>query len=198
MDERAVRASVGLVEQINAADLGRSTPCAGWNLADLLAHMAVQHDGFAAAAGGAGDDPAVWHPRPLTDPAREYVAAAERVIAAFRPDDVLTRRFTLIEISTSTTFSGRTAIGFHCIDYVVHAWDVARSLGCPITLDADLADVAFAIASAVPDGPQRLEPGAAFRPAVRLQPASEGSTMDRVVAMLGRDPAWTPPSGPAR
>ena len=49
LDRRAVLASVEVVSRVTAADLGRATPCAGWTLGDLLAHMTVQHHGFAAA-----------------------------------------------------------------------------------------------------------------------------------------------------
>ncbi len=52
LDARAVRASVRVVLQASAADLARPTPCADWTLAELLAHMTAQHNGFAAAAAG--------------------------------------------------------------------------------------------------------------------------------------------------
>ncbi|MFD1498127.1 maleylpyruvate isomerase N-terminal domain-containing protein, partial [Streptosporangium lutulentum] len=69
LDRRAVLASVDLVATVAIEDLGRSTPCDGWTLADLLAHMTVQHHGFAAAAEGAGADLSVWRVEPLGDDA---------------------------------------------------------------------------------------------------------------------------------
>lgn len=205
LDACAVRASVDVVSRVTAADLARSTPCTEWTLADLLAHMTVQHYGFAAAATGksagksasnnagnsAGNsaDPAIWQPEPLgEDPVRAYTAAAERVIAAFAADDVLSADFALPEISTSMTFPGSQAIRFHFIDYVVHTWDVARSLGVPSDLPEVLVRAALPIARAVPDGTERRRPGAAFRPGL---PAS-GYTdpLDQIVALLGRSPNW--------
>src|ERR1700685_3712749 len=56
-------------------------------------------------------------------------AAAGGVLAAFAADGVLDRAFTLPEISPERRFPAPQAIGFHFIDYVVHGWDVARSLG---------------------------------------------------------------------
>src|SRR5579859_7441834 len=50
LDARAVLASIQIVSQASTADLARPTPCADWTLADLLAHMTAQHNGFAAAA----------------------------------------------------------------------------------------------------------------------------------------------------
>ncbi|NML52559.1 hypothetical protein HHL19_17940 [Streptomyces sp. R302] len=46
---RVVRDSVHLVARVTPADLTRPTPCAGWDLKDLLDHMTAQHHGFAAA-----------------------------------------------------------------------------------------------------------------------------------------------------
>jgi uncharacterized protein (TIGR03083 family) len=84
LDARAVRASVQIVSQASAADLARPTPCPGWTLAELLAHMTAQHNGFAAAAAGDGADLVHWQTgAPVDDPVGEYAAAAERVMAAF-------------------------------------------------------------------------------------------------------------------
>ena len=77
----AVDASVQAVAGIRSTDLDRATPCAGWTLADLLAHMTAQHRGFAAAARGHGADADVWRAEPLAeaiadDPVGTYTAAA--------------------------------------------------------------------------------------------------------------------------
>lgn len=230
-NRRAVRASVEVVGQVTVADLGRATPCEGWTLADLLAHMTVQHEGFAAAASatapaatatgataatgvvgatgatgvvgatgaaaavgaadtvGGGDDLAVWRVRSLGDDAvAAYASAAERVLAAVAEPGVLERGFVLPEFGTTRPFPARQAIGFHFIDYVVHGWDVARSLGVPYALDADLLEAAWPIAQAVPNGETRLTEGAAFRPALAAEP--DADRLDQILAALGRSPAW--------
>jgi uncharacterized protein (TIGR03086 family) len=189
LDRRAVKASVHVVSHAVAADLDRATPCAGWNLSDLLSHMTTQHRGFAAAAEGRGDDPEVWRTGVASaDPVQEYTESAEQVLAAFADADVADRQFSLPEISTELTFPASRAIGFHFIDYVVHSWDVARTLAIPLVLDADVLEAGMTVAQAVPGGARRLEPGAAFAPAV---PAPEdGEPLDLIVAMLGRSPGW--------
>jgi uncharacterized protein (TIGR03086 family) len=189
LDRRAVQASVAVVARLRPGDLVRPTPCADWTLADLLAHMAVQHHGFAAAAEGHGADLETWRVRPLgDDPVAEYAAAAEHVMTAFGADDVLDRTFALPEFGDGAEFPGRQAIRFHLVDYVVHGWDVARSLGVGIELDADVLDAALTVAEMVPDGEQRLQPGAAFRPGIPV--AEDVPTLDRIVALLGRSPTW--------
>src|ERR1700760_1178506 len=121
----AVLASVEVVSAVTADDLAKPTPCAGWNLADLLVHMTVQHRGFAAAARGNGADEAVWQPATVADavvadPARTYAAAAAEVIDAFAADGVPDREFALPDFGAGATFPGAMAIGFHYVDYVVH------------------------------------------------------------------------------
>jgi uncharacterized protein (TIGR03086 family) len=194
LDRRAVRASVEVVARATAGDLARATPCAEWTLRELLAHMTAQHDGFAAAAAGAGADLRVWQARPLgEDPVADYAAAAERVIAAFAEPGVLERRFVLPEILPTHRFPAAQAISFHFIDYVVHGWDVARSLRVGYELDDDLAEAALAVARVVPDGPERLKPGAAFRPG--LATPQDASPLGQILSLLGRSPDWRPDGG---
>jgi uncharacterized protein (TIGR03086 family) len=193
LDAQAVRASVDLVEQVTARDLARPTPCADWTLHGLLRHMIAQHYGFAAAS--AGDcDLRRWMLRPLGhDPVAAYRAAAECVLDAFAADGAVDRDFPLPEITTDLLFPARQAIGFHLVDYVVHTWDVARTLGLPADLDPALVDTALQVARAVPGGAARVEPGAAFGPVVDWP---GGSGLDRIVALLGRSPGWQPGSVP--
>jgi uncharacterized protein (TIGR03086 family) len=188
LDARAVRASVQVVSQAGPADLARPTPCAGWTLGHLLAHMTVQHDGFAAAAAGDGANLVRWQTgAPAADPVGEYAAAAERVLAAFGTAGVLDQEFDLPQISTSLRFPAADAIGFHFVDYVVHGWDVARSLGLDYDLDSFVLAAALPIAQSVPDGERRRQPGAAFAPRVAV---TGGGVLDEILALLGRRPSW--------
>lgn len=185
----AVLASVDVVSQVQETDLDRSTPCSEWTLSELLAHMTVQHHGFAAAARGHGEDPEVWRVRPLgADPVGAYRAAAEDVLAAFAEEGVLEREFTLPEFRPVSRFPGSRAVGFHLIDYVVHGWDVARSIGADYRLDPRLEEIALKIALAVPDADNRLAPGAAFRPS--LPGGEDATTLEKILTALGRAPGW--------
>jgi uncharacterized protein (TIGR03086 family) len=187
LDAQAVRTSVALLANARPADMTRPTPCADWTLHGLVSHMAAQHYGFAAAAAGDGDL-ARWRPRRLgADPVAGYRAAAETVLAAFAAPGVLDREFPLPEFPGAPFFPARQAISFHFIDYVVHSWDVARSLGLEVTFAPELLDAALPVAQAVPGGESRLAPGATFAPAVTW-PA--GEKLDQIAAMLGRSPGW--------
>jgi uncharacterized protein (TIGR03086 family) len=172
LDARVVEDTVRLVKRAGLLDLDRPTPCAGWNLADLIEHMTAQHYGWTAAAVGHGADLSVWQPgQPVADPIGEYAEAARRVTEAFGADGVLDR-----------------AISFHFIDYLVHGWDVARSLGADYQPEPDLLAAALPVALAVPGGEARKRDGAAFAPGVAV-PAQAG-LLDQIVAALGRRPSW--------
>jgi uncharacterized protein (TIGR03086 family) len=191
----AVLASVDVVSVVTADDLSKVTPCAGWTLADLLTHMTVQHRGFAAAARGHGADLAIWRPDTVADavavdPVGTYSAAATAVIDAFAGADVLDAAFALPEFGPGATFSGAMAIGFHFVDYVVHGWDVARTLGQPFELPVDVVAAALPLAFAVPEGAFRASDSAVFAPPM---PSTEPTNdLDRILAYLGRSPQWEP------
>jgi uncharacterized protein (TIGR03086 family) len=191
----AVLASVDAVNAVTPDDLARPTPCAGWDLAALLAHMTVQHRGFASAARG-GTDLEVWDPATVADavaadPTGSYSAAADDVLTAFGADGALDATFALPEFGPGATFPATMAIGFHFVDYVAHGWDVARSVGAAFELPRDVIEAVLPIAFAVPDGEFRAEEGSPFRRAVEVD--DDASAMDRVLAHLGRSPAWTSP-----
>ncbi|QEU90712.1 TIGR03086 family metal-binding protein [Streptomyces kanamyceticus] len=196
LDRTAVLESARILDQATPADWAAPTPCADWNLRELVAHMTGQHRGFAAAAAGRGSDLSAWRPAELgDDPVKAYRAAADEVLDAFARPGVLTSEFAIPEISTATTFPASVAIGFHFLDYVVHGWDVARALGIDPRLGDDVAEAALVFALRVPDDDRRLGPAAQFDPS--LTPVREAGTLDLVLAALGRTPGWTAPATPA-
>jgi uncharacterized protein (TIGR03086 family) len=194
LDRRAVLWSVEIVSSVGAGHLDLPTPCSEWDLRSLLTHMISEHRGFAAAADGETSDTSAWREQPLSDdPAADYAEAAEVVIKAFSADDVLGRRFWLPKIRGGITIPGRQAVSFHALDYVVHGWDVAATLGLPRDIDEELVRDTLRIAKLeVPDKPQRALPGASFRPALPI--ADDEPPQSRMLRLLGRSPDWSPPN----
>jgi uncharacterized protein (TIGR03086 family) len=188
LDRRAVLTSASLVER--CTDLAVGTPCADWDLGALLAHMTVQHHGFARGASGEVTSRGEWTPRPLTNPAEEYVDACAKVIAAF---GALTDPATpvLLPEIRGEPVPARLAVGFHLVDYVVHSWDVAVSIGATVAFADDVLDAALAVARQVPEGDARDAPGAAF--AHGLPVPAGASQLEEILLLLGRDPDWCPP-----
>ncbi|MFI0965873.1 TIGR03086 family metal-binding protein [Streptomyces sp. NPDC021080] len=193
LDRIAVHEALRVVELAKDADWGRDTPCAGWDLRRLVAHMTAQHLGFAAAARGTGHEAAHWQePADMSEPARVHRAAATDVLAAFAEPGLTEREFALPELGGS--FPGRQAVRFHLVDYVVHAWDVAATLGVSLELPDDVLGAALAVARRVPADPGTRGPGNAFAPALGV-PGGSGS-LDETLRLLGRDPhRWNPGIG---
>jgi len=192
LDRRAMAVTARLIPQVTAEHWHRPTPCEGWQVQDLLAHVLGQYHGFALAAKGKPTSLEDFRPRPvrLEELAARYPEAAEQVSAAFAEPGVLERQFHLPEIRNGGAFPATAAISFHLVDEVAHAWDLARSIGAPVEFDAEVLTVALAIAVRVPDDPASRAPGAAFAPS--CQPDPEAPVLDRIVALLGRRPDWTP------
>ncbi|KAA0109784.1 TIGR03086 family metal-binding protein [Mycolicibacterium sp. P1-5] len=190
----AVLATIDLVNIVQPADLGRPTPCAGWDLADLLAHMTVQHRGFAAAARGRGHDLDRWQAESVADavrhdPRRTYADAAHDVLSAFSAEGIDDALFALPEFGDNAVFPGAIAMGFHFVDYVVHGWDVAASLGVDYELPADVLSAALPLVLAVPDGDVRDLDAVPFDRAVER--VDDATDLDRILRHLGRRPEFT-------
>ncbi|GAB2965055.1 TIGR03086 family metal-binding protein [Amycolatopsis acidiphila] len=183
LNRAVVLTSVSVASRVRPADLARPTPCAGWSVTDLLAHMSVQHHGFAAAARG---EQARWEPRAAADPVADYLSASAEVLQAFAGAD---RPFSLPEIGPAP-FPAEQAIGFHFIDYVVHSWDLARAVGTSVSFDNEVLEPALGIARFVPGGAARTRPGAAFAPALSER---DGGLLDQILVLLGRSPDWPEP-----
>jgi uncharacterized protein (TIGR03086 family) len=189
LDQRTLQITGSIVDHVTAGQLHLPTPCAAWTLGQLLAHMVGQHYGFAAAAGGETSDLTVWADRPVgDDPAGAFAAAATVVTDAFAAEGVLEREFWLPEVRGGQLLPARQAISFHFVDYVVHGWDVAASLGIRADFDDDILEAALVVAEQVPDGANRRQDGAAFAPGLVVVPG--GSSLDRILVLLGRSPAW--------
>lgn len=191
----AVLRSVDAVDGVRTSDLDRPTPCAGWTLGDLLAHMTVQHRGFAAAARGHGSDEALWNVETVTDavradPVGTYAAAAHDVLDAFAADAISEATFALPEFGPDATFPSALAIGFHLVDYAVHGWDVAASLGAAYELPDDVVAAVLPLVMTIPDGDFRDSAASPFDRAVNDAGATD---FDRILAHLGRRPDWRQP-----
>ncbi|WP_214404903.1 TIGR03086 family metal-binding protein [Pseudonocardia lacus] len=171
LHRRALDLVGDLVARVTPADLGRPTPCAGWDLRRLLAHAIGQNHGFAdAAERDAGIESFADRP-PGADPAREWSESATRVAdalaaAAADPD----RTLLLAEFAAFGRIPARVVQGMHLLDTVVHGWDVATALELPYRPDDELVEATLRIARTVPDDESRTRPGASFGPAVPGEP----------------------------
>jgi uncharacterized protein (TIGR03086 family) len=186
LDRRTLAVLDKIVSGVTEADLARETPCAGWDLADLLRHQIAENNAFAVALreGSAPD----WNNGTLgRDPYRGYAESAEAVMAAFAEDDVPER---LVAIREFGTFPGAFAARMHLLDSVGHGWDLAKTLGVPYEPDEDAVADALAFAEMIPADPEDRLIHGTFGVVVAVP--ADASPLDRFLGLVGRDPAWTP------
>lgn len=187
LHQRAIETCAGIVAAVDAQHLDRPTPCSGWAVRDLLAHMVGNNIGFAAAALGSSDIGAFADVGLASNISGQFAASARVTVAAFGGLDLAGDEVYLAVVRGGSRWPARVAVGFHLVDSVVHGWDVAASLGAPIGFDDDVERAALEIASAVPDDESRTQPGSAFRPSL---PVAASTTLERILTALGRDPRW--------
>ncbi len=174
----------GVLARVRDTDLSRPTPCAGWDLQALIGHVVGQNHGFAQAVEAPDAPLAAFAARP-PDPggaAHGWRTSADRVAGAFAAAP-LDREVLLVEISPDTRFPVATVVGFHLLDTVVHAWDLATSLGEAFRPDDELIAATLAQARQVPDGPARRRPAATFAPSLPLEGSDDWTD---TLALLGR------------
>lgn len=192
LHRRSVAGIRPVLDRVAPADLGRPTPCAGWDLRALLEHMTGQDHGFAAAVRAAHDggevDVSAFGPRPLGPSLTEGLDEAVAAFAAGADGPVLLPEF-------GVRLPVPVVVQMHLIDTLVHGWDVAAALGVQddyvAQLDGEVVAAALAMTEQIPDDESREKPGASFGHAL---PAPDGADpWTRVLTLLGRDPAWRPP-----
>lgn len=185
----AARRTVELAEQATPEQLSAPTPCAGWNLRQLLDHLTTENLGFAAAARGRGYDPEPWAGDPdRADPVADYAAATKTLLEAFAEPGVLERSFALPLLTREREFPGAQAVLMQLVDSVVHAWDLARTLDLPLEFDDEILRPVLDLSEQIPDDASRTAPGSPFGPAVPFDDAAPA--LDKIVALLGRSPSW--------
>lgn len=180
LHRHALELADGFVEHIAPADLVRCTPCADWDLGQLLAHMVGQHLGFAAAARDGTAPKSAYAPVPFT--VTGWHRSADELLAAFDTAD-LAESVLEVELHPTKPLPMPVIIGAQLLDTAVHTWDVARSIGRTFSPDDELAHAVLKIAEPIPDDEHRGTPGAAFAHAL----PGIGTPWERALALLGRD-----------
>ncbi|GAA3550223.1 TIGR03086 family metal-binding protein [Nocardioides daeguensis] len=130
--QRALDYTRDALGTITCADVDRPTPCAGWNLADLLAHMEDALDAFAEAADGAvGLSSAAPTPLEARVQALQHKACA--LLAAWLRADRPT-----VEVGGRPLAIDAIA-RIAALEIAVHGWDVGQATGCGAPLPEPLA-----------------------------------------------------------
>ena len=174
-----------VVEGQRAEDGERPTPCAAWNVTQVVQHAAGDQIGWAATvAGGPFPDWDPFAPSGELDvtPSALVGGALDRARAAWATvaDDAA-------EVPTPLPMGAMPAplaMAACAMDAAVHAWDLAVATGQESPLTPELARGMLAAAQAIAD-PLR---GFAFEAALAAEPGD--GDVETLLRHLGRNPAW--------
>jgi uncharacterized protein (TIGR03086 family) len=178
----AIQYTLGSLSYVTPASLSGPTPCAAWDLGALLAHvsdsLAAVHD--ALATGCVSLEPAA---QTQVIPADGLVATlraqAGRLLAASaagragRPVVIADRRLAGPEMAAAGA-----------VEIAVHGWDIAEACHCRRPIPPALATSILAV---VPLVVTEVTRGIQFADPVR--PGPQATPGERLVALLGRNPA---------
>ena len=180
LDAAAVEAD-RLVAAVPPGRWGDPTPCDGWDLRALVGHLTAGHD--LVAAGLRGEEPA--DADAAADggdgPAAAHRASVDGLLAAVRAPGALDR---MVSIPFGTV-PAAMALHIRLVELLVHGWDVARASGGAPRFPDAAVDQALAFSHAtLAELPPERRPFAAPHPV-----ADDAPAIDRLVALLGRDPS---------
>ncbi len=133
-------------------DRSSPTPCADWNLADLLSHMDDGLDAFLEAAEGAVR---VEVPRP---PGTDIVGLQ---VKACRLRGVWSAQSPPTVVVADRELPAGLLVSAAALEITVHGWDVGQATGASAPIPEDLAEALMPVAHAVvtpEDRPARFAP----------------------------------------
>jgi uncharacterized protein (TIGR03086 family) len=177
--EQAIAVTRGVLAATDKSQLDDATPCASWNVRELINHIVGGQYFFAAGVEGKpfeSDSPDFA--------AGDYVAAfdeaARAAVAAFSAPGALEKMLTL----PFGPMPGAAFIGLATSDTFQHGWDLAKATGQSTDLAPELAaGILAGVRASIPDAFRGPE-GAPFGPQ-RSAPAG-ACAADELAAFLGR------------
>ncbi|MFF5288448.1 TIGR03086 family metal-binding protein [Paractinoplanes globisporus] len=173
--ERAVAYCLGSVTLVTQPMLAWPTPCARWDLRDLLEHVIDSMAALEEAA--ASGEVALTPPADAGDVVPGVRLGAARLLGAWT--NACGAPFVRVEHATLST---PLVAGAGAIELAVHGWDVARSCGADRPIPDDLADELLDLALVLIRAADR--PGRFDRPVSIAGHAPPG---ERLLGFLGRD-----------
>jgi uncharacterized protein (TIGR03086 family) len=177
--DRALAGTLVILTKVGPEDLVRPTPCASWDVRELVNHFVGSARWWAATISEDGD---------VTEEdyaAGDFVAAYEEsirtAVTAFGVDGALAKTVHL----PFGDFPGAVLLNLATMEQFTHGWDLARAIGLPSDLDPELAAGLLSQARlAISDAFRGPEGEALFGPA-REAPAG-AVPADQLAAFLGR------------
>ena len=175
---RALQGFTAAVQTVEEEGWARPTPCPAWDVRALVEHVIGFHEFLLLRPLG------VRAQRPRAGALQRWWVTDTAIRAALADPAVLG--------SPAGYFDGATRRPIELLpalatDTLVHTWDLARAVRAPDRLDDDCCRLALGEASRPAGRPQ---PSAMFAGPVPVP--DDAPVQDRLLGLLGRDPAWRP------
>lgn len=175
-----------LAANVTDDQLDGPTPCTGTTVGMLLSHLIGLSEAFRDAARKVPSQGAPGQTSPLDPDWRNLLPQRlDELVAAWREPSAAEGMAEAGGVTMPAPVAAAVAID----ELVLHGWDLARATGQSYTCDPASEAVAHAFVSETvaenPDGTPGL-----FGPPVAVP--ADAPSFDKVLALSGRDPAWTP------
>jgi len=188
--ERAIGYGLRSVEAVEPAFLYRPTPCAEWNLRDLLLHLndsisVLQQGVYFGRVGlepsrdGEAGEYAYGDGEPAAELVAVFRARAQRLLRTWSETWREDQRIAVDGHLMAAELMAAAAV----VEISVHGWDVSAACGDPRPIPEPLARDALVVSRLVVGGIPRPP---LYAPALSVSPAACSS--DRLLAFLGRAP----------
>ena len=182
----AADAAARTVDNVKPAQFGDPTPCPEWDVRTLLNHL-ILWTSYSAERRAHGESvPEELMAKDFAaepDFAAAYRAQLDRALAAWADPAAWERD---LNVMGTPTPAGDVA-GLLLAEIVLHAWDLAAATGQSYTVGDKAAEAALTAVAANAELFRQYE---GFAEPVPV--AADAPVLDRVLALSGRDPAWTP------
>jgi uncharacterized protein (TIGR03086 family) len=175
-----------IIASTTDADLAKPTPCATWNVGELIEHMVGVVTNFGKAFGGSQlTPPAAPDGAGVTSAglAATYQQAVDVLLAEARAPGALDKTLKL----PFGELPGLRAIRIALADQLIHSWDLSKAIGRPFTMDEPLAAATLdGMRQLMAGNPNARGDGRAFGAEVPC--SADAPAQDRLLAFSGRQP----------
>lgn len=165
------------------------TPCDGYAVRDVLAHvlgLSVAFRGAAEKANGAAQNAAPTKAELPADWRERLPGLLDDLAEAWRTPDAWDGMTRVGGVDLPGSAAGAVAAN----ELVLHGWDLARAVGARYEPDGAAVHTAYGFVSSVAESTGGKGQDGLFGPAVAV--AEDAPLFDRLLGLSGRTPTWTP------
>lgn len=174
---RVLKQVDSVLDAIPATALHAPTPCAAFDVTDLVDHLVVIAHRVIDAIGTPATARSTAQPAELTE---RWQAASTWLAGAVDTADA----DALVRLPFGQMPVG-AAYGFYVGEFTTHSWDLAAAIGRRDLLDETLGTLAHArVVARIPSSPRAQMPFADVVPV-----PADAAVYDRLAGWMGRDPA---------